>query len=126
MELTAEARCNKQLELEKPLLDALLAWSNDASTKTVPKSTLGRALHYLWEKWSYLIRYLENKSLEISNNCGECSIKPFVMGRKNWLFANILAGAQSGAVIYSLIETAKENSLDSYRYLAGSCTTRPC
>ena len=53
----------------------------------------------------------------MSNNRAERSIKPFVMGRKNWLFANTPAGAQSSSVIYSLIETAKENALDSYRYL---------
>jgi len=55
--------------------------------------------------------------LELSNNRAERSIKPFVMGRKNFLFANTPAGAQSSAVIYSLIETAKENKLDPYRYL---------
>lgn len=55
--------------------------------------------------------------LELSNNRAERSIKPFVMGRKNWLFANTPGGAQASAVIYSLIETAKENALDPYRYL---------
>ena len=55
--------------------------------------------------------------LELSNNRAERSIKPFVMGRKNWLFANTPAGAESSAVIYSLIETAKENGIDPYRYL---------
>ena len=69
------------------------------------------------EQWPYLIRYLEDGRLELSNNRAERSIKPFVMGRKNWLFANTPAGAQSSAVIYSLIETAKENQLDPYRYL---------
>ena len=63
------------------------------------------------------MRYLEDGRLELSNNRAERSIKPFVMGRKNWLFANTPAGAQSSAVIYSLIETAKENELDPYRYL---------
>ena len=80
-------------------------------------STLGKALHYLLEQWPYLIRYLEDGRLELSNNRAERSIKPFVTGRKNWLFANTPAGAQSSAVIYSLIETAKENQLDPYRYL---------
>ncbi len=64
-----------------------------------------------------VVRYLEDGRLELSNNRAERSIKPFVMGRKNWLFANTPAGAQSSAVIYSLIETAKENGLDPYRYL---------
>ena len=68
-------------------------------------------------KQAYLVRYLEDGRLELSNNRAERSIKPFVMGRKNWLFANTPAGAQSSAVIYSLIETAKENNLDPHRYL---------
>ena len=115
--MTAEERYNKRLELEKPVLDALLAWAEDASAKTAPKSALGKALHYLREQWPYLVRYLEDGRLELSNNRAERSIKPFVMGRKNWLFSNTPAGAQSSAVIYSLIETAKENDLDPYRYL---------
>ena len=116
-ELKPEERYAKRLELEKPVLDALLSWANETVPKTAPKSALGKALHYLLEQWSYLVRYLEDGRLELSNNRAERSIKPFVMGRKNWLFANTPAGAQSSAVIYSLIETAKENHLDPYRYL---------
>ena len=113
-ELTPEERYTQRLELEKPVLDALLAWANETLPKTAPKSALGKALHYLLEQWPYLVRYLEDGRLELSNNRAERSIKPFVMGRKNWLFANTPAGAQSSAVIYSLIETAKENELDPY------------
>lgn len=80
MELTPKARYNKRLQLEKPVLDALLAWASEASAKTFPKSALGKALHYLREQWLYLVRYLEE---ELSNNRAERSIKPFVMGRKN-------------------------------------------
>lgn len=116
-DLSPEERYTKRLELGKPILDALLAWANETKGKTAPKSALGKALHYLLEQWPYLIRYLEDGRLELSNNRAERSIKPFVMGRKNWLFANTPAGAQSSAVIYSLIETAKENKLDPYRYL---------
>ena len=64
-----------------------------------------------------LTRYLEDGRLELSNNRAERSMKPFVMGGKNWLFANTPGGAQASSVIYSLIETAKENGLDPYRYL---------
>ncbi|MPN12705.1 IS66 family transposase ISCde1 [bioreactor metagenome] len=116
-ELTPEERYEKRLELEKPVLDALLAWANETSGKTAPKSVLGRALHYLMEQWPYLICYLEDGRLELSNNRAERSIKPFVMGRKNWLFANTPGGAQASSMLYSLIETAKENGLDPYRYL---------
>ena len=116
-ELTPEERYEKRLEQEKPVLDALLSWANEMQAKTAPKSALGRAIHYLLEQWPYLARYLEDGRLELSNNRAERSIKPFVMGRKNWLFANTPGGAQASAVIYSLIETAKENGLDPYRYL---------
>ena len=116
-ELTPEERYEKRLEQEKPVLDALLSWANEMQARTAPKSALGKAIHYLLEQWPYLTRYLEDGRLELSNNRAERSIKPFVMGRKNWLFANTAGGAQASAVIYSLIETAKENSLDPYRYL---------
>ena len=116
-ELTPEERYEKRLEQEKPVLDALLSWANEMQAKTAPKSALGRAIHYLLEQWPYLTRYLEDGRLELSNNRAERSIKPFVMGRKNWLFANTPGGAQASSVIYSLIETAKANGLDPYRYL---------
>ena len=116
-ELTPEERYEKRLEQEKPVLDALLSWVNEMQAKTAPKSALGRAIHYLLEQWPYLTRYLEDGCLELSNNRAERSIKPFVMGRKNWLFANTPGGAQASAVIYSLIETAQENGLNPYQYL---------
>ena len=116
-ELAPEERYEKRLEQEKPVLDALLSWANEMQAKTAPKSALGRAIHYLLEQWPYLARYLEDGRLELSNNRAERSIKPFVMGRKNWLFANTPGGAQASAMIYSLIETAKENGLDPYQYL---------
>ena len=116
-ELTPEERYEKRLEQEKPVLDALLSWTNEMQAKTAPKFALGKAIHYLQEQWPYLTRYLEDGRLELSNNRAERSIKPFVMGRKNWLFANTPGGAQASSVIYSLIETAKENGLDPYRYL---------
>ena len=116
-ELTPEERYEKRLEQEKPVLDALLSWANEMQAKTAPKSALGRVIHYLLEQWPYLTRYLEDGRLELSNNRAERSIKPFVMGRKNWLFANTPGGAQASTVIYSLIETAKENKLGPYKYL---------
>lgn len=122
-DLTPEERYTQRLEREKPVLDALLAWSH--SIKAAPKSALGKAIYYLHQQWPYLIRYLEDGRLEISNNRAERSIKPFVTGRKNFLFANTANGAQGSAVMYSLIETAKENKLDPYRYLVWVMTMAP-
>jgi len=113
--LTPEQRKKKRLEQEKPVLDAMLAWAN--TRHAAPKSKLGIALTYLQNQWEYLNNYLLDGRIELSNNRAERSIKPFVMSRKNFLFANTPTGAQSSAVIFSLIETAKENGLDPYRYL---------
>ena len=122
-DLPAEERKAQRLARSRPVMDALLAWAK--TQKAPPKSALGKALHYLREQWPYLERYLEDGRLEISNNRAERSVKPFVMGRKNWLFANTEGGAQSSAIVYSLIETAKENGLDPYRYLVHVLTRAP-
>jgi len=92
-----------------------LAWAN--SRNAAPKSKLGIALNYLKNQWVDLTTYLQDGRIELSNNRAERSIKPFVISRKNFLFANTAGGAQSSAVLFSLIETAKENGLDPYRYL---------
>ena len=80
-----EERCIQRQSRAKPVLDALLSWAE--RRKTPPKFALGRAVCYLKEQWPYLIRYLEDGRLEVSNNRAKRSIKPFVMDRKNFLFA---------------------------------------
>ena len=82
-----------------------------------PKSLLGKAANYVISQWPWLTAWLEDGRLEISNNLAERSIKPFVIGRKNFLFANTPSGARSSAILFSMIQTAKENGLDPYRYL---------
>lgn len=82
-----------------------------------PGSLLGKALHYLEAQWPKLIRYVENGAWPIDNNLCENAIRPFVVGRRNWLFADTVAGANASANIYSLIETCKANAVDPYRYL---------
>ena len=112
---TAEERYRERLEQAKPVLDAMLSWAN--SRTAAPKSALGKALTYLKEQWPYLVNYLNDGRLEISNNRAERSIKPFVIDRKNFLFANTPKGATGSAIMFSLIQTAIENGLDPYRYL---------
>ena len=114
-DLPPEERKRKRLEEEQPILDALLTWAR--SRAAAPKSKLGIALNYLLNQWDSLTAYLLDGRIELSNNRAERSIKPFVISRKNFLFANTPSGAQSSAVLFSLIETAKENGLDPYRYL---------
>ena len=113
--LFPEERYEKRLEQAKPVLDAMLSWAN--SRMAAPKSALGKALNYLKEQWPYLTNYLKDGRLELSNNRAERSIKPFVIDRKNFLFANTPKGATGSAVMFSLIQTAIENGLDPYRYL---------
>ena len=112
---TTEERYQERLEQAKPVLDAMFAWAN--SRTAAPKSALGRAFTYLKEQWPYLTSYLKDGRLEISNNRAERSIKPFVIDRKNFLFANTPKGATGSAVMFSLIQTAIENNLDPYKYL---------
>lgn len=112
---TPEERYKKRQELAKPVLDEFLSYLHTVKAST--KSGFGRAVHYTLEQWKYLERYLLDGRLEISNNRAERSIKPFVIDRKNFLFANTPRGAKASAVVFSIIETAKENGLNPYAYL---------
>lgn len=112
---SVEERYAKRLELEKPILDELFAWAE--KLYVTPKSKLGKAVTYLRNQRRYLYNYLLDGRLEASNNRAERSVKPFVISRKNFLFANTAGGAEGSSIILSLIETAKENKLDPYRYL---------
>ena len=101
----------------KPVLDQLHAWASETLARTPPKTSLGKALGYLLRQWPTLIRYLDDGRLEIDNNRVENAIRPFAVGRRNWLFSDSQAGAAASATLYSLIETAKANSLEPYAYL---------
>ncbi|MEI7298206.1 transposase, partial [Paraburkholderia tropica] len=83
----------------------------------VPSSLLGKALQYMRGQWCKLARYVENGNWPISNNLCENAIRPFVIGRKGWLFADTISGAQASANLYSLVETCKANGIEPYRYL---------
>ena len=87
------------------------------TVETLPKSLTGKAITYAINQKDNLMRYLENEMLEMTNNRAERAIKPFVIGRKNWLFSNTMQGAAASARLYSIIETAKVNNLKIYDYL---------
>ena len=92
----------------------------------MPGSLLGKALHYLEAQWPKLIRYVEHGAWPIDNNLCENAIRPFFVGRRNWLiFADTVAGANASANLYSLIETCKANAVDPYRYLVVLFKTLP-
>ncbi len=113
--MSPQERYDQRLKQAKPVWDALLAEAN--TRPTAPKSTLGKSLSYLKEQWPYLLNYLKDGRLELSNNRAELNMKPFDIDRKNFLFANTPSAAKSSEVIFSLIRAAMENGLDLYRYL---------
>lgn len=100
-----------------PVLNELRAWLDRLLAKVLPSSPLGQALGYLDRHWAGLVRYCEDGRLEIDNNRCENAIRPFVTGRKNWLFSDTVKGAQASANLYSLVETAKANGIEPYTYL---------
>jgi transposase len=104
-------------EKAKPILEAFKKWLNKKSVQTPPKGLLGKAISYTLKQWDRLIGYLENGDLSPDNNMAENSIRPFVVGRRNWLFSGTPEGAEASALLYSLIETAKANKLEPYAYL---------
>jgi len=113
-----KARHLARLEKSKPVMEAFFAWSAERATIDVlPKSLLGLAVRYALNQRLWMERVLLDGRLELSNNRAERSIKPFVIGRKNWLFNNTPKGATASAMIYSIVETAKENGMNPYDYL---------
>jgi transposase len=121
-ELAPEERLEKRRELATPILDEFYQWLNRQNTG---KNAFGTAVKYTLGQWKYLERYLLDGRLEISNNRAENSIRPFAVGRKNWLFCNTPAGATASAILYSIVETAKANDLDPYRYLVHIFSAAP-
>ena len=101
----------------KPLLEEFQKYIDEEIPNALPKSALGKALNYTKEVLPGMNYVLEDGTLEIDNNSAERAIKPFVIGRKNWLFSNTVKGANSSAIIYSIIETAKANGLKVEKYL---------
>lgn len=99
-------------------MDEFKCFVNEEVENTLPKSSLGKALEYAKDLLPNMYFILEDGHLEIDNNAAERSIKPFVIGRKNWLFCKNQKGAHASATIYSIIETAKANNLIAERYLA--------
>ena len=104
-------------EVQKPILDDLFEYIEEHQNEFSEKSKMGVAMTYALNQKEYLKNYLTNGKAEIDNNRGERFIKPFVIGRKNWLFSKTKSGAKMSAIYYSIIESAKENHLDIYGYL---------
>lgn len=122
---TPAARYAYRLEQARPILDELYAWLMSTLPQVPPETATGKALNYLHREWTKLIRYLDDGRYEIDNNRAENAIRPFVIGRKNWLFSDSVRGVKASANLYSLIETAKANGLEPYGYLRRVFTELP-
>ena len=117
--MSAIERGHLRSERSRPILARIEEMLLRHLHSVTPGSLLGKALHYLHGQWPKLIRYVENGAWSIDNNVCENAIRPFVVGRRNWLFADTVGGAKASANLYSLIETCKANGIDPYRYLVG-------
>ena len=112
-----EERLLARQQFSVPALATLQAWMEKTLPEITPQSALGTALAYLQKYWSRLTIYTERGDLPIDNNRCENAIRPFVIGRKNWLFSDTPAGAHASAVIYSLVQSAKANGVEPYLWL---------
>ena len=123
--LAADERYAWRQERSKPILKDIRKWLDEALPQVAPSSATGQALSYLHNEWDHLTAYLKDGRLEIDNNGAENAIRPFVLGRKNWLFSASVKGVKASANLYSLIETAKANGLEPYAYLRQVFTELP-
>ena len=114
---TVEEKYQIRQEQAKPQLEKLQAWLLKHVSQAPPKGKLGQAMRYLINHWQKLIRYIDDGRLHIDNNAIENDIRPFALGKKNWLFYGNPRGAKAGAVFYSLLITAKANQLNEHAYL---------
>jgi transposase len=119
------SRYRVRQEESVPQLNKIRQWLDNSLRGTLPKGLLGKALGYMDKNWKKLTIYTEDGRLCIDNNPAENAIRPFVIGRKNWLFSASVQGAKSSANLYSLIETAKANNLEPYGYLRKVFTDLP-
>ena len=108
-----------------PVLNELKQWLDTNIIVVPPRSTLGKAMQYLNKQWDKLTVFTTDGRLRIDNNLTENAIRPFVMGRKSWLFSNSVAGANASANLYSLVETAKANGHEPYAYIKRVLTELP-
>ncbi len=114
----AAQRHHARQQTSGPVLEQFHAWLLKSQQQVPPKTALGKAVNYTLAYWPELSRYIENGRWPIDNNPAENAIRPFVIGRKNWLFSHSQRGAKASASLYSLIETAKANGKEPYRYLS--------
>jgi transposase len=122
---SAEDRLRVRQTESLPVVTRLRAWLDHAREVVVPQSLTGKAVAYLDAQWSKLVRVFEYGHVPLDTNLVENAVRPFALGRKNWLFADTVAGAEASANLYSLVETAKANGLAPWAYLQHVFTELP-
>jgi transposase len=125
VEAAPEERQRVRQEKAQPVVEKIRSWLDQALPSVPPQSLTGKALGYLDRQWEKLVRYLEDGRIPIDTNLVENSIRPFALGRRNWLFADTPGGAQASANLYSVIQTAKANGLEPFAYLVHLFTELP-
>ena len=115
--LSAAEKLSIRQKKSKPLLDDQHEWLEKNITRLVPDSLTHQAMSYALNQWPKLVTYCESGDLSISNAAAKNVIRPFAVGRRNWLFADTPNGAKASALFYSLVESAKANGLEPYAYL---------
>jgi len=123
--LTTDEKYSARQQDSIPILAALKKWLDKSLKHPVKSAKLTKALTYLSNQWCKLSRYTENGAWPIDNNHAENCIRPFVVGRKNWLFSTSVEGAKASANLYSLVESAKANDLEPSAYLKTVFTLLP-
>lgn len=112
-------------EESEPILKEIKFWFDENENKYPPQGLMGKAIHYAQNQWPYILNVLKDGKLAIDNNFTENRIRPFAVGRKNWLFSDSVAGANASAMIYSILQTARGNGLDPYAYMRHLLTELP-
>jgi len=118
-----EQKKEYRLLKEKPVLDAFWNWLNEQRPRK--GSRFEKAVNYAQNRKAYLMTYLEDGRCSFSNNLSENSIRPFTLGRKNWMFSDSPKGASASAVVYTMVEMAKAHDLNIYQYLKYILEHRP-
>jgi transposase len=111
-----EGRKEKRLELLAPKMRAFHTWCIECREKAVPRMALHKALNYAIGQWPALMNALDDGRLPIENNRAERAIRPFAVGRRNWLFSDTPKGASASATVYSIVTTAKASGLNPRAY----------
>ena len=114
---SAEERLELRQKESRAVLDEFYGWVEQTAQRTLPQSLIGKAITYAQNQKEYLCSFLKDGRIQLSNNLAEQAVKPFVIGRKNWLFANTPNGAAASSLIYSVIQTAIANDLKPLSYL---------